>query len=80
MSAGVEYDLEPKSTSGALYHRVATPSVSTALDYEFGSRERTKPKSQSLIVQLELTKMLEGFRSLWMTAAECRYLSDLASW
>jgi len=27
ISAGVEYDFDPKSTYGALYHRVATPSV-----------------------------------------------------
>ena len=80
MSAGVEYDFEPSSTSGALYQRVATPSVSTATDSVVGRRERTSPKSQSLTVQLELTRMLEGLRSRCMRAAEWRYLRALASW
>jgi len=66
MSAGVEYDFEPNKTSGALYHRVATPSVSIGFDSFFELIDLTNPKSQSLIVQFELTRIFDGLRSLWM--------------
>lgn len=63
ISAGVEYDFEPKRTSGARYQRVATPSVRTGPLRSTEARDLTKPKSQSLIEQFELIKMLEGFKS-----------------
>lgn len=63
MSAGVEYDLEPSKTSGARYHLVATPSVNTGPLSSFTINDRTNPKSHNLMEQLELTKILEGFKS-----------------
>ena len=63
ISAGVEYDFEPNNTSGARYHLVATPSVKTAPESLPETRDLTNPKSQILIEQLELTKMLDGLRS-----------------
>jgi len=39
--------------------------------------ERTNPKSHNLMVQFELTRMLEGFRSLWITYPVCRYFKAL---
>lgn len=63
ISAGVEYFVDPSKTSGALYQRVATPSVKVAT---FSSRDKidlTKPKSHNLIMQLELIKMFDGLRS-----------------
>jgi hypothetical protein len=63
ISAGVEYDLEPKSIYGDLYHLVATPYVKTEaklMDFN----DLTNPKSHNLIEQSEFIKILEGFKSL----------------
>lgn len=63
ISAGVEYLVDPSNTSGALYQRVATPSVKVT---KFSSRDKidlTKPKSHNFIMQLELIKMFDGLRS-----------------
>lgn len=40
-----------------------------------GSTALAKPKSHILTLQLLLTRMLPGLRSLWMTPAVCRYLT-----
>lgn len=80
ISAGVEYDLEPNSTYGALYHRVATPSVKTGPFRSTDDSDLTNPKSHNLIEQLEFIKMLEGFKSLCISDPECKYLRALASW
>ena len=40
----------------------------------------TSPKSQSFIVQFELTKIFEGFKSLWMINPVCRYFKALVIW
>ena len=80
ISAGVEYDFEPKSTYGARYQRVATPSVRIGVLYVFERIDRTRPKSHSFIVQLEFTSTFEGFKSRWMMNPVCRYFSALAIW
>lgn len=79
ISAGVEYLVEPNKTYGARYHLVATPSVSTGELSSFATSDLTNPKSHSLMVQLELTRILEGFKSLWIRDPECKYFNDLAS-
>lgn len=79
ISAGVEQDFEPKSTSGARYHRVATPYVRAGL-FQLGCSDLTNPKSHSLIVQFEFTSILDGFKSRCIMAAECRYFKAFASW
>jgi hypothetical protein len=38
------------------------------------SSPRASPKSQILRSQLELSRILDGFRSRWITLAECMYL------
>lgn len=64
MSAGFEYDFDPRRTSGALYHLVATPSVRTAPWSLLLASDLTSPKSHILIEQFELTRMFDGFKSL----------------
>lgn len=65
-------------TSGALYHLVATYSVSVPVWSNSGSAMRERPKSQILRSQLELSRRLEGFRSRCSTLAECMYLRPLS--
>lgn len=64
MSAGVEYLVDPNKIYGALYHLVATPSVSTGGLSSLAIKDLTNPKSHNFIVQLEFTRMFEGFKSL----------------
>lgn len=80
MSAGVEYDFDPSKTSGALYHRVATPSVNTGAWELFAVKDLTNPKSHSFMLQFELMRIFEGFRSRWIILPECRYFRAFANW
>lgn len=78
-SAGFEYLLDLRRTYGALYHRVATSSVITGAELVW-NMDLTSPKSHNLIVQLELIKIFEGFRSRWIIKPLCKYFKALAIW
>jgi|LakMenEpi03Aug12_release.lakeMendotaPanAssembly.Ray.scaffolds.fasta_scaffold5592800_1 hypothetical protein len=75
ISAGVEYDLEPKRTYGARYHLVATPSVKIGAVSFLEDMDLTKPKSHNFIVQFEFTKILEGFKSRCIMKPVCKYFN-----
>ena len=66
MSASYPYELDPRRTSGALYQRVATPSVITLLYLSCAFTNLASPKSQILDEQLESSNKFEGFKSLWI--------------
>lgn len=64
--------------SGARYHLVATYSVMKPVSPPFGSAVVTllaSPKSHTLRSQFAFSNRFEGFRSRWMTSAECSALS-----
>ena len=69
------HHLNESMISGALYHLVATYSVRLPPMCSSGtaSKPRLKPKSQIFNSQSEFTNRLPGFRSRWMTEAECIY-------
>jgi len=46
------------------------------LPTQLSGRDLDKPKSQSLILQVESIRMFAGFKSLWMMFALCRYLIE----
>lgn len=72
--------MDPSNTSGARYQRVATPSVNIGEFSSLAAKDLTKPKSHNFIVQLEFTKIFEGFKSRWITDPECKYFNALANW
>ena len=81
MSTAFEYLVDPKRISGALYHRVATYYVRTCSPFSLGQLiDLANPKSATLAWHSELSKMLLGLRSLWISSPECIYLSDFRSW
>lgn len=80
-SAGFPYDCDPNRTSGALYHLVATYYVKICSSYaSLDSIVLARPRSQIFNEQSLLIRRLEGFRSLWMILAWCRYCIPLTSW
>lgn len=64
ISTALEYLVEPKSISGALYQRVATYSVRIGYSSSYSRRERAKPKSATLTLHSESNNIFEGLRSL----------------
>lgn len=81
ISAGLPYECEPSSTSGALYHLVATSSVNmTSWLNLSATTDLASPKSHIFMLQSLLSSKLEGFKSLCIISAECRYLIPLQSW
>ncbi len=73
--------MDPNKTYGALYHLVATYSVITiSFSYLSETKLLARPKSQILILQSLLIKIFEGFRSLCITEAECKYFMPLMIW
>ena len=75
-SIAAVYSEEFSKSSRALYHRVTTYSVMNS----FSEVGRARPKSQIFRSQFAFNKRLLGFRSLWMTFAECMYFSPLRIW
>mmetsp|Transcript_98789 Transcript_98789/g.308068 ORF Transcript_98789/g.308068 Transcript_98789/m.308068 type:complete len:205 (+) Transcript_98789:569-1183(+) len=75
------YCLGSSITSGARYHRVTTYSVRTPQAWSGSSPSpapmspRARPKSQTLSLQSEVSRMLAGFRSRWATPAAWRCAS-----
>lgn len=66
--------LNASMISGARYHLVATYSVKwVAVSFGLDSKPLLSPKSQIFSSQSALTSKLPGFRSRWMTEAECTY-------
>lgn len=82
ISTALEYLVEPNKIYGALYHRVATYSVSTgSTPFSLGQLiERASPKSATFIWHSELSSRLLGLRSRWISSPECIYLSALSNW
>lgn len=66
MSTALVYFVEPNRISGALYHLVATYSVSTGKDPSSSLYAilLASPKSASFTRHSEFSSILEGFRSL----------------
>ena len=75
-SIAAVYSEEFSKSSGALYHRVTTYSVMNS----FSEVGRARPKSQIFRSQFAFNKRLLGFRSLWMTFAECMYFRPRRIW
>lgn len=63
-SAYSPYEHDPRRTYGALYQRVATPSVITLFYLSVDFNNLAKPKSQIFEEQLESSKIFDGLRSL----------------
>lgn len=75
MSTALVYFVLPRRISGARYQRVATYSVRTGgASSSFYAMERAKPKSASFTWHSLLSKIFEGFKSLWIKSPECMYL------
>ncbi len=77
------YCLKVSMISGARYQRVATYSVMNPVSPPLGSAvwvERARPKSQTLRSQFALRSRLDGFRSRWITSAECSALIARSVW
>lgn len=77
MSTEWSYSEAFKITSGALYHLVTTYSVSMVSSQ---SNPLESPRSQIFKSQFLLRRRLEGFKSLWMTKAECIFRIPLKIW
>ena len=75
ISTALVYLVDPSSISGALYHLVATYSVIKVLtpSPSLYSTLRARPKSATFTRHSELSKILEGLRSLWISYPECMY-------
>jgi hypothetical protein len=63
---------------GALYHLVATYSVSTGITPSFSLTDTNlaSPKSASLALHSEFKSILDGLRSLWINFPVWIYLMD----
>ena len=79
ISTALVYLLEPRRIYGARYQRVATYSVmmGSGTDWLTEAMDLASPKSASLAKQSESRRILEGFRSLWISSPECIYLIAL---
>ena len=82
ISTALVYLVDPNSISGALYHLVATYSVSTGVvpSDSFMETNLARPKSANLAVHWEFNKILDGFISLWINLPVCMYLIALSIW
>ena len=82
ISTALVYLVDPNSISGALYHLVATYSVSTGVvpSDSFMETNLARPKSANLAVHWEFNKILDGFISLWINLPVCIYLIALSIW
>ena len=81
ISTAFVYFEEPNKISGALYHRVATYSVMIGswTDWLTVAIDLASPKSANLARQSESSKILDGFKSLWISYPECMYLMALST-
>ena len=82
ISTALVYLEEPSKIQGARYHLVATYSViiGYATDWLIDATDLAKPKSASLARQSESRRILEGFRSRWISSPECIYLMPFRTW
>lgn len=73
ISTALVYFDDPNKIYGALYHLVATYYViiGSVTDWLTVAIDLAKPKSASLAKQSESSKILDGFKSLWMSYPEC---------
>lgn len=86
-SVFLEYLWDPNSISGDRYHLVATYYDSINYFYSSWVRLLTKPKSHILtklwneiLSHSLLIRILDGFKSLWINCAECKYFKALKIW
>ena len=81
MSTALEYLVEPRSISGARYHRVATYSVKfgSPIFYLGQVRDRANPKSATFEWHSESNSKLLGFKSRWIKSPECIYFNALSN-
>ena len=71
ISTALEYLVEPKRISGALYHLVATYSVRIGFSSSLSvMRLRANPKSATLTLHSASSKIFEGFKSRCIISAE----------
>ena len=77
ISIALEYSLAFRITSGALYHLVTTYSVFYSSSW---TKPLARPKSQIFTSHYLVRRRFEGFKSRWITLAECMQAKPLSIW